>query len=265
MISFSEYMQSPPKVFFSVGKNILTESISIDSTFFLGKKEHAPTQQPIMRGVYHDPNSDGFLHYKNDGSTVRLKSLESAELFVDSLRRSHDKQVHKVNKDLENHYHEASTHPVYSKHVDRYTSEGDINSKLLNDEELDESDKHHVKTLDEALTHTKTPDDIVLYSGTNAPHAKELQRKDVVHHPSYISTSLTINKAVDFASSKNGDLVEIHVPKDHDGMYIDHMSDFSEREFLLPRGMNLRIHKDKQKVLVTPSKTFTVHYATIEK
>ena len=257
-------MNDVPRVLFSVGK-YLNEQIHIETQYYLGKPETAPPSKAIIPGIYNDPDSDdGYLHYRNDGTTLKLRNLDSAEMFSHSLKRSHDKTLQATNKVLENHYHEASIHPINAKHIERYTLDSDLNRKILHNE-LDIEDHHHAEMLDRALQHTKTPDDMVLYSGTSNSHAKELQRKDVVHHPSFVSTSLTVNKAMDFASHKNGDLIEIHVPKGHDGMYIDHLSDYSEREFLLPRGLNFRIHKDKQKVLVTPSKTFTVHYATIEK
>ncbi len=265
MITFSDYRNDTPTVYFSVGK-YLNEELGVETQHFLGDPKNAPPTKAILPGIYNDDTSEeGYVHYRNDGTKLHLKNIDSAEMFAATLKRSHDKKLQALNKTLESHYHEASVHPIYSKHIEKYTNEAGINDTLLNGDDLSEEDAHHIKHLDQALTHTKTPDDMVLYSGTSLSHAKELRRKDVVHHPSYVSTSLTVNKAMDFASRKNGDLVELHVPKDHPGMYIDHISDYSEREFLLPRDLKFRIHRDKEKVLITPSRTFTVHYATIEK
>ena len=264
MISFSEYKDSIPRVFFSVGRSIM-EGLQIESQHFLGLEKHIPPTKAIMPGIYHDPESDGYVHYKNDGSKLKLKSLESAEMFAETLKRSHNKNLQALDKKLVTHYADVTSNPMYAKHIEQYSSDSSkINHALLHSQSLTNEQSHHVMTLDDVVQHTRTPDDMVLYSGVSRTHANELMRKDVVHHPSFISTSLTVNKAMDFASRGNGDLVEIHLPGNHNGVYIDHVSDYAEREFLLPRGLNLRIHKDKEKVLITPTKKFRVHHATIE-
>lgn len=264
MISFSEYQNSVPRVLFSVGRSIM-ETLQIESQHFLGLPKNVPPTKAIMPGIYHDPETDGYVHYKNDGTTLKLKSLDSAEMFAETLKRSHNKTLQALDKKLTSHYADATTSPMYIKHLDQYSTDSSkINHALLHASPLTDEQSHHVMTLDDIVSHTRTPDDMVLYSGVSRSHGNEMLRKDVVHHPSFISTSLTVNKAMDFASRGNGDLVEIHVPANHKGVYIDHVSDYSEREFLLPRGLNFRIHKDKEKVLITPSRQFRVHHATIE-
>lgn len=264
MISFSDYRDSIPNVFFSVGK-CLNEELHVETQHFLGSVKHIPPTKAIMPGVYFDPDSDGYLHYKNDGSSVRLKSIESAEMFAESLKRSHNKNLQALDKKLSLYYHDATTNPTYAKHIEEYTTNSSgLNRKLLHGENLTDDESHHVMMLDDITNHTKTPEGIILYSGTSRSHANELMRKPVVHHPSFVSTSLSVNKAMDFASRNNGDLLQLHIPEKHKGVYVDHISDFAEREFLLPRGLNFRIHPDKEKVLITPTRTFRVHHATIE-
>lgn len=264
MISFTEYRESPPHVFFSVGK-YLNEELHVESQHFLGLEKDIPPSKAIMPGVYFDPDSDGYLHYKNDGTSVKLKSLESAEMFAESLKRSHNKNLQALDKKLVSHYHDVTTNPTYAKHIEEYTNNSsNLNRKLLHGDNLTDSESHHVMMLDDVTSHTKTPEGIILYSGTSRIHGNELMRKSIVHHPSFVSTSLSVNRAMDFASRNNGDLLQLHIPEQHKGVYIDHISDFSEREFLLPRGLNFRIHPDKEKVLITPTRKFRVHHATIE-
>lgn len=269
MISFKEYLDSDPNVLFGISKSDeLNESLAVDTLHFIGPKEALPHEKPLMAGVYADLDSDdGYVHVRNDGTKLRLKSEESARMFSDSLRRSHVKRLTDVNDILVEHYKPAH---VYQKHVDamkHYTmpENRSLNKKILAGAELTPLEHEHVKHLDAALSHIKTPDELVVYTGTNEQHAKILRKKTVVNHPSFVSTSISSNAAKAFAAPHNGDIVEVHIPKGHPGVYAAQSSLVpDEGEFILPRNTKFRIHRDKEKIMSTPNQTYRVHYATIE-
>jgi hypothetical protein len=68
----------------------------------------------------------------------------------------------------------------------------------------------------------------------------------IVNHPAYLSTSLDKNIAKGFARShavsSDNHILKIDVPKGHEGAYVAHIGGMSkEKEFILPRGLNMRI------------------------
>jgi hypothetical protein len=124
-----------------------------------------------------------------------------------------------------------------------------------------------ITSIDKSLRKNKTPDDMVVYSGISASHGSKIKNNLVLHHPSYLSTSLSPLVAKSFAGGNDStDILKIHVPKGHSGAYVGEISHHrAEREFVLPRGLTLRIHPDKQQTMIMPGdRDYTVHHATIE-
>jgi len=113
-----------------------------------------------------------------------------------------------------------------------------------------------IENLDSAMKSHKTPHELTLWSGSKHDPRDWMDKNSIVHHPAYMSTSLVSNKSAQFASynpkiidkgnflgnkHEIRNIYKIHVPEGHPGMYIGHISSLSsEREFLLPRGTNLR-------------------------
>ena len=130
----------------------------------------------------------------------------------------------------------------------------------------------NISSLDHTLSSYKTPHALTVYSGT--PHdPRELKDKnDIVHHPAYLSTSLSKYNAENFANyrysnytykglSKPSDkgiiksihhhhVLKIHVPEGHAGYYASTLSNSfrPEKEFILPRGTNLKHLRTAKKV-----------------
>ena len=108
--------------------------------------------------------------------------------------------------------------------------------------------------IDSALAKHKTPMKLTVFSGVKGDPREKMNSEGIVHNPAYLSTSLSKRMAKDFGydgieSGKisGGPEVAIHhvlkikVPKGHAGAYVDHFSkNGGEKEFILPRGMNLR-------------------------
>jgi len=112
--------------------------------------------------------------------------------------------------------------------------------------------KEVTKHLDKALDSYRTPHDLTVWSSTTHDPRVEKGSSDYVHHPAFLSTSIykpvamdrDINSHRDNQGDTHHHILQIHVPKGSPGAYIDHVShNPGEKEFLLPRGLNLRYHK----------------------
>lgn len=289
MVTFKEYVErihkpSIPKVLFGIERGeTLFEEIHIDHySDYIGPEENHPLNRGfrrIFRGMYSHPDHPGktFVFHGTNPPTV----FDNAHTSDDEIMEYEDARKREARKHLYNTIHTLNSHydvGNYSQHhienVDRYTSvHSNINNLLLRTGAEDLKHNHgyhdHITHLDSALSVKHTPDDMVVYSGTNEDHAKILRNNSIIHHPSYISSSIVISKAAGFARSKTGDVVKIHVPKGHPGLFPHEMSQIpSEFEFILPRDTYLHIDHTKRHVLSDDLRKSTngvtyVHHATI--
>jgi hypothetical protein len=139
-----------------------------------------------------------------------------------------------------------------------------INSfrEKMYDEEKDYI-KSHIGPIDSAISKNKAPHDLHIYSGTPHDPRKIKNANGVVHHPSYLSTSLNPHIAHTFADDNreykdnldnreiHNHIMEIHVPKNHPGVYNSQpgVGISAEREYILPRGSNLKYHGTDTEVI----------------
>jgi hypothetical protein len=117
-------------------------------------------------------------------------------------------------------------------------------------EEYHKDDFEH---MDSAMGAHETPHEMTVHSGTMHDPRKMQNAEGVVHHPAYMSTSLDPHIAHKFAhtqavreSSEDMHTLHIKVPAGSKGAYVGHLSgnaNPSEREFVLPRGSNLKYHR----------------------
>ncbi len=117
--------------------------------------------------------------------------------------------------------------------------------------DIEETTKH----MDNVINKSKTPHKLVVYSGTRHDPREIKNENNILHHPAYLSTSLSEVFASGRAKSlsghnpnRNSHLLKIHVPKDHPGAYIpsitnEAFTNQTEREFTLPRHTNLKYIK----------------------
>jgi len=116
----------------------------------------------------------------------------------------------------------------------------------------DETDHEwNIKTLDHVLQAHKTPHPITVFSGIRYDPRKKMNSEGIVHHPAYLSTSISKLRAKGFGTTHENQydqygirqhhVLKIRVPKGHSGIYAyNHSQAREEREFILPRGLNLR-------------------------
>ena len=183
--------------------------------------------------------------------------------FKNILETNYNKHLIQSRKDID-HLHNklVDAYPIHSKNskdelneLEGYTDDSArINSYLWEDHKearhfkvsVDKSIQH----IDNVLESHKTPHKLSVYSGMKENPKERMNDKGIFHHPAYLSTSIEPKTAVAFSRSKYTNnlkdnpqkhILKIHVPKDHPGAYIDHISsNQGEHEFLLPRGLNLK-------------------------
>lgn len=122
----------------------------------------------------------------------------------------------------------------------------------------DQYHKNRVSGIDSALSATKTPHDLTLYTGSGINPVNFKNRRMITHLSAYTSTSIDPTVAKDRASydikdkDKSGNynktnerhMMAIHWPEGSKGAYVAHISRHpGEREFILPRNIGLKYHK----------------------
>jgi hypothetical protein len=189
------------------------------------------------------------------GISDRMRLTESDNSTEDDL-------VDKAHDALSSHYHEDKFSKDHREAVGAYTGFNAINHNLLHGS-LAPDESKTVEHLDNIVSKVKTPNALTVYTGTDESHAHALQNHDVVHHTAFLSTSIDRSVATRFAGDKTGDVVAIHLPKDHAGAYIAHISTHkSEREFVLPRNMKLKIdHSEREVISHADSEPMYLHHA----
>jgi hypothetical protein len=273
MISFQQYLTEPPKILCGIARKPSTQQLELMEdlhvepyTFVVPKEQeseyvghvHAPG---ILKVTKFGRDTKYYAHREVGKDPIEFSNVQAASKFVSSRWKQHDKTLIGTHDALMRHY--RGTHDKYETILNTYGR----GSSLLNHKLMTGETPEQALRLDHALHHQVTPDNMVVYSGISNDHAAKVRSNDVVHHPAFLSTSLRMSTAQMFSHSQSSrDILKIHVPAGHPGAYIGELSGSNshEKEFLLPRGLKLRIHHDKQLIAKTQQGDFTIHHATIE-
>ncbi len=107
--------------------------------------------------------------------------------------------------------------------------------------------------------HQTSPRNLTLYAGTRRNIGAMMTDSGRVHFPAFTSASLSYDIATKFAKKSANQMqrdpqdalhqhvLKIHWPRGSNGAYIAHHSEHTgEREFLIPRGVTLKIDKTPQ-------------------
>jgi len=188
-----------------------------------------------------------------------LKEILQPYLVEDDFNAKHEKQTKELEETKP--LHDRLT--AHYKHFDqwhlrklkKYSDESEATNNYLwqrhkrrtigNGHERG-GESSNVQKLDEATQIHKTPEAMTVYSGVQYDPRKKMNKEGIVHHPAYLSTSLRHSIAEGFAYNQKDDgatrhVLHIHLKKGTTGAYIgDHSHSPPEREFLLPRGTNLK-------------------------
>jgi len=134
------------------------------------------------------------------------------------------------------------------------------------DVEVNHEWENKTKHIDKLMDTHSTPHSLTVYSGTKIDPREHMDQDKIVHHPAFLSTSLSSNIAGRFAGRnarleqpniQHEHMLKIHVPEGHSGIYVGsdtfpyQDSDFhenakEEKEFILPRGIKLRHIKTEE-------------------
>jgi hypothetical protein len=188
-----------------------------------------------------------------------------------------------VHWKLENHYSKFEgthvsriRHYTASSHIESFDAPSfrNINKRILNNEHHP-SDHIRMEQMDEALHLHKTPEPMTVWSGISGEHTNTVLYSDKVHHPSYLSTSLSPATAAAFSEDHKvldtkyprdyprdyySHVLAIHVPEGHPGAYIEHFTAVpGEHEFIMPRDTILKIDHSKREIHTTPLGSYTRH------
>lgn len=272
MISFSDYVTQPPNILCGISrdKKYLFEELHAEPYHFIVPKKDTDKYPGDLydSGVMHVKkfgHPDQWLVPRDHGKDpIAFTDKDAALTHARHIRKQSGKKLDEADRKLSGHYKE--TQYKYEAPLTMYgKSSTSLNHSLL----AGEKPSDQALKLDHALNHRATPDDMVVYSGISSNHAAKVVANDVVHHPSFLSTSLDLNTAATFSHSQGSNhILKIHVPQGHRGAYIGEMNSNNahEREFLLPRGLKLRFHRDKEQILKRGegNADIHIHHATIE-
>lgn len=158
-------------------------------------------------------------------------------------------RIYNLGKTLEDHYHIS---PEHHKAIENFTkNSGYMNSYLWDKKDNKAFNHGDIDKLDKITAAHKTPHDLTLFSKTRHDPRVKKNSEGIFHHPAFISTSLDNKVAMGLKWNEQRDkhgithhhIMEIKVPKGHRGLYIGSRSHYkTQREFLLPRGLNLKYH-----------------------
>jgi hypothetical protein len=271
MISFRDYLTEPPKIQCGIPHGVksswrLYEELHSEPFHFIVPKESRDDYvgRSIYPGVIKVSSfgrDDRFLVHRGiDKEPMEFNNFEAAKMHAMKHRIQEKRRVNQIHDSLSRHYHKAQE--KFEPHLKMYgKGSSELNYKLLYGEVPEQAIK-----LDHAMNHQHTSDSMVVYSGISNNHATKVHTNNVVDHPAFLSTSIDLDTAASFSVMQSStSILKIHVPAGHPGIYVgDAGTHPYEREFLLPRGLKLRIHHDKETTLKGDEMDLHIHHATIE-
>lgn len=259
-----------PEVHFGIAKESTELTESSNLPYYFGDPNKSPEALGMRRievGVFAHPDRPGKLYTFHGDVMKEHDNANDAHEEVFKHRALHSSEVDAIADELMKHYHHTRYTPDQKKAISQYTdSWSPYNKKIINQEPLPDNMVSTIAHLDSAMNVTKLHRPLTVFTGTNYDHAKILRDNPIVHHPSFLSTSLSMSKARGFADNGDvkGDVVAIHLPTGFSGIYAGDMSSIpSEKELILPRHTNLIVDPHKKDVVYSMDgkSKFLVHHA----
>ncbi len=278
MTSFTDYskhiFQSPkyPEVHFGICNERDSLDESTNMPFYYGHLDTDPENLGYKRievGVFTHPKNPGKLFTFHGDVMKEHETADAAHDEVFKHRTLYSDELDTLGHDLMKHYHHSKYSLDHKTAIQHYTDAWSLlNTYIIRKADLSDAMLSTVGHLDSAMHVNKLPRDLTVYSGMNPDHSKIVRENPIVHHPSFMSTSISLSKARAFADrghpGVNGDIVAIHLPKGHSGIYAGDMSSIpSEKELILPRHTNLIIDPHKKEVVydMNSKQKFLIHHA----
>lgn len=271
---YAKHIHKPtryPEVLFGIAKGPAELLESTNLPYYFGSPEKSPEALGMRRievGIFTHPDRPGRIYTFHGDTMKEHVNINAAHDEVFKHRQLHQDEIENQALDLMQQYHHTKYSPFHKTAIAQYTDAwSPYNKKIIRKEDLSDDMVRIIGHLDTAMNVTKLHEPLTVYSGTDPAHANLLRNNPIVHHPSFLSSSLSMSKARGFAdqgSDGQGDVVAIHLPKGFSGVYTGDMSSIpSEKEFILPRHTNLIIDPHKKDVVYSMdgNRKFIVHHA----
>jgi hypothetical protein len=211
------------------------------------------------------------------------EDLEPADFEARKALRSKEYDAaHEIHTNLVKHYSHFT--PEHKTSIKDYT----YNSKALNGFHWNnhnktsdayskeplyiERMKRETKDMDSVINAHETPHELNVYSNSRHDPRELKNSKAIVHHPAYLSATLSrhVAKGIVWNAKKDKEtgelhhhIMKIHVSEGHAGAYVDHHSQLSsQKEFILPRGLNMKYHKTESQKFGNDN--YHYHHMSIE-
>jgi hypothetical protein len=179
---------------------------------------------------------------------------EDSEARIANRKKEQD-EAHDLHKSLVNHY--SNYTDKHKKSIKDYTHQSfylnDFHWKTHNNIPTTTKYTEDTKNMDSVVNAHKTPQNLTVYSKSIHDPRTLKNYKDIVHHPAYLSASIQRSVAKNLKWNHHTDketgeehhhILKIDVPRGSPGAYVDHHSSLSsQKEFIIPRGSNLKYHK----------------------
>lgn len=191
-------------------------------------------------------------------------------------------EIKPLHDKLKKHYDFPDEKHISNTPLKRYGNDSEkLNSYLWNKHK---DPSHHsgprnmeARMLSHTITQTPAPNDMTVHTGLYGDPRKRMNSNGIVHHPAFLSASLNPHIAKSFAIGHRHaeDLdtttdktlpqihsMQIHIPEgSRHGAYVAHVVPATkEREFLIDKGKNLKIHHTDKHIEKTAAGYDVVHY-----
>jgi hypothetical protein len=196
----------------------------------------------------------------------KLKTFKESveDQTIDHLDHSSNPHIGETNdavhEALHDHYDHSALKDYHKRAIAAYTDASyHLNTKLLKahregDAAPEEVDNINVNHMDEALSKHRLPHPLTTYSGVKFEPHKTANEDGLLHLPAYTSSSHAISVARGFGQTFDGEngervrhIIRFKLPEGHHGFYVgDHSEVPDEREFIMPRGMTVKISKNPE-------------------
>jgi hypothetical protein len=229
-------------------------------------------------GRYEDPNTQQITHIVQNDRLIPFAKATKTNTFskqsgddFGEYNKNLMPEIEQHNKDLSNAYLPETYSDQELDAIENYSSLGyvDINDRLrslpagIPAEQIEPTYQgdpipSQVAALDSALYKSVAPKDFITYAALSGAYSLDsFKSGQILSFKGFRSTTLNPSVALNLSNSYNQDsgrktsfLLQIHVKKGSNGMYVNEFSNQpGESEFLLPRNTAIRIIEGPSKLV----------------
>lgn len=235
--------------------NILSEENQEDFHKFVSKKEPVELEHVASRIVNPDNMWDHPVHSWLTNSDV-MHNQELGDKHKENFDHTDYSNIDQlVHGGLT--YGDSGTRKLNEHLVEQHKLGNPLPTTFKIPDEEREGEHLDLDSIDSTLKKNRLDKSLKTYHGTNFDPKDHFSKNNIVHLPTYNSSSLQPLVGARygvFGAIHNGShiahVIEIHHPKGSTGAYIgndEHLTAFKDNEFITPRGMTLQFNKEPTK------------------